>query len=64
MEQEPSIELEKSNEFTREELMFIHMAICSDAVNHLLPPRDEDKLRLSTSVTRKIFNKLEEDKDV
>ena len=53
IEQEPIQE-----DFTREELMFIHTALCNESVQVLFPPRDEYKLKLMTSVSRKIFEKL------
>ena len=60
IEQEPIQE-----DFTREELMFIHTALCNEAVHVLFPPRDDEKLRLMTQVSRKIFDKLNfiEDED-
>jgi len=45
--------------FTKEELIEIHTAICSDAVNICFPPRNDERLRVATSVSRKIFKLLE-----
>lgn len=54
IEQEPM----GGEDFTREELMLIHTALCNEALHELFPPKESEKMRLVASVRRKIFNKL------